>query len=347
MMNIKKIPEEAQLWDQVKGTALFQRAFAFYNLAQLFAAPYDAGSAKNLLGVPIRLSSDVNIKSVRGDLDQTYNQILSDLSEAGKLLPAKGRFTNQPGKDAANALEAKVYLIMGDYIKAESSADASLQLSNELIDYNTLTATAARPLPSSQPSATDARNKEVIFHAIPVAYSFAGSRAASTMVDSILYASYSINDLRRAVYFTDKGNKVVNFKGNYTGNASFFSGLTTSEVYLIKAECAARNGSTNGAIGFLNALLEKRWKKGTFTPVSANTAADALQIILSERRKELIARGTRWSDLRRLNQEQQFAVTLVRDLQGQKYTLPPNDKRYVFPIPQGEIQLSGIEQNIR
>ena len=40
-------------------------------------------------------------------------------------------------------------------------------------------------------------------------------------------------------------------------------------------------------------------------------------------------------------------ITLKRDLDGTIYTLPPNDPRYVMPIPQDEINLSHIEQNAR
>jgi hypothetical protein len=55
----------------------------------------------------------------------------------------------------------------------------------------------------------------------------------------------------------------------------------------------------------------------------------------------------RWIDLRRLNTDSRYAVTLTRNLNNQIYTLPPNDQRYVLPIPDLEIKLSGIEQNPR
>lgn len=97
----------------------------------------------------------------------------------------------------------------------------------------------------------------------------------------------------------------------------------------------------------LNALLAKRWKTGFFIPFSAGTADEALAIILQERRKELIFRGLRWSDLKRLNKEPRFAVTLKKTIGEKEYILPPNDNRYLFPIPSSVIEMTGIQQNPR
>jgi hypothetical protein len=84
-----------------------------------------------------------------------------------------------------------------------------------------------------------------------------------------------------------------------------------------------------------------------FVPITADNETKALKIILEERRKELVTRGLRWSDLRRLNMDPRFQVTLERTYNGEIYQLLPDDKRYTFPIPQDEIDRSGLEQNDR
>src|SRR5690242_1023280 len=73
----------------VKGRALFYRAFAFYNLAQLFAKPYIPSTAAADLGLPLSLSADLNNKPARSTVQQTYHQIIEDLQKAVKLLPSQ------------------------------------------------------------------------------------------------------------------------------------------------------------------------------------------------------------------------------------------------------------------
>ncbi|MEI9809089.1 MAG: RagB/SusD family nutrient uptake outer membrane protein [Bacteroidota bacterium] len=166
-------------------------------------------------------------------------------------------------------------------------------------------------------------------------------------VDSVLYNSYSINDKRKDVFFKSISGRIA-FTGSYYGS-SFFDGLAIDELYLIRAECNARKNNTALALQDLNALLVKRWKTGQFIPIIANDATDALDKIIAERRKELCFRGIRWTDLRRLNKDSQFAKTITHGLLGTStiYTLLSNDNKYVWPIPSSEVMYSNIPQNPR
>jgi hypothetical protein len=123
--------------------------------------------------------------------------------------------------------------------------------------------------------------------------------------------------------------------------------LSTGELYLILAETEIRLGRIAEGLGYLNELLEKRYKAGEFQPWSGLDDSEALNLVLEERRKELAFRGLRWYDLRRLNQEPALAKTLYRTVNGIEYSLVPNSPRYVFPIPQDELELNGLEPNIR
>jgi hypothetical protein len=169
------------------------------------------------------------------------------------------------------------------------------------------------------------------------------------MVDSVLYKSYEAEDLRKLLYFQDaQGNGTVAFEGSYTGvGYELFNGLATDELYLLRSEANARLNNLNDAMDDLNFLLSKRYVTGKFAPRVADTKEEALDIILMERRKELLNRGTRWADLRRLNEEPQYATNLKRELGTAVYSLPPNDPRYALLIPGKVIQLSAVNQNPR
>lgn len=333
---VRVTPENQATWNRIKGSALFYRAYAHFNLAGEFCRPYTPGGDNSGPGIPIRLTSDVNVISERRTVDYTYARIISDLKEARDLLPYAPGIKSRPSGAAADAMLARVYLAMGDYTNALTSASACLQQFSALLDFNRLDTASATPLPRP----LSAGNDEVIFYSTALQFSF--SVSAYTLGDSVLLGAYAPGDLRRKIFFNAKGN----YKGSYTGDSGFFTGLTTAELWLIRAECEARAGETEKAMDDLNTLLVKRWK-GAYTPLTAASSQEALAIVLAQRRKELVNRGTRWTDLRRLNQDPAFAITLRRIVGGTVYELPPDDPRYVFPIPDDEISASGIEQNER
>lgn len=328
-------------YNAIKGTALFFRGYSYFLAAEVFTMPYQGTTAPSRLGLPLRLTSDVNDKTVRPTQQETYDQIIKDLTEASRLLPVVTAFKTRPGRAAAFAALTRVCLVRGDYAKAGAYADSSLLLNNELIDYNTVNAAMANPF--------QIFNSEVLLHALGRSNTgvFSPSRAR---VDTILYASYHANDLRKAIYFKKNADNSFQFKGSYGGSNSgaLFAGLATDEMYLTKAECLARLGKGQEAMEVLNSLLKKRWKAATFTGLTAASDQEALDIILRERRKELLFRGSiRWMDLRRLNHDPAFARTLTRRMDQEQFILPPNDKRYAFLIPWSVVEEAGIQQNER
>lgn len=335
-------PTQNRKIEVLEGSALFYRALAFYSLAQQFAEPYLESTAKSKLGIPIRLESDINIKSVRASLDETYTQIINDLKKSIVLLEEHAIVLTRPTKAASYALLARVFQTMENYSEAESYASKCLRLNNSLLDYNDISINAARPFPRVL---QDGGNPEVIFYSVLNANDILASALIS--VDTSLYHSYDENDLRKKAFFTPNTNNVFRFKGSYTGAAAMFSGLSTNEVYLIRAESRVRTGNMNGALEDLNTLLEKRWINGTFTPYSIDSPDNLLAVILEERRKELVFRNLRWTDLRRLNSDPKFAKPINRIVSGNKIELPPNHLRYTFPIPEKVIAQSGMEQNVR
>jgi hypothetical protein len=347
--NLKNINTEGQqnTADIIRGSALFYRAWAFYQIAQIFADPYNANTANVALGIPLRLNSNFSEPSTRATVQQTYDRIIQDLQEALPLLSNTTLYPTRPGKPAAFALLARTYLVMNNYAKAKENANSCLLLYNALLDYNDVNWVNTTNTPFYKRF-----NPEIIFHAYvypPTAMNF--SRAK---IDSALYLSYTTNDKRRTVFFRNNADNTKAFKGSYEpSTVNYFNGIAADEVYLIRAECNARSGDAVFAMKDLNDLLRTRWLKvggiSTYVDQTAMDATDALNKILVERKKELLYRGTRWSDLRRLNQDSQFAITIKHGLYGSStiYALPPNDLRYTLLIPQTVINLSGIQQNKR
>jgi tetratricopeptide (TPR) repeat protein len=321
----------------IKGEALFFRALGLYNVVQYYTSPYDSVNALTTPGVPLRLTSDASIKSKRATLQQSWDQITSDLTLATHLLAPNNSIVSRPWKISAYAALAGVYLDMGKYKQALFYADSTLFLNDTLIDNNSVDPKKLNPYSRFK--------SEVLFSSVS---QYPGMLSPTNYkVDSLLYNSYDSNDLRRKLFFTSNGPKTVGFRGSYDGSNAPFNGYAIDEIYLIKAECEAREGLIESAMATLNKLLITRWKTNTFKPLTSTSIDDALDKILTERRKELVQRSRRWFDLRRLNKDSRFAKTLRRIENGTTYTLPPGDSRYVFLIPAQVIELTGIEQNSR
>lgn len=329
----------------IKGWALFSRAYAFFDLTQNFCNTYDVGSASTDLGIPLRLSPGIDEILQRSTLQQSYDQILADALESLPLLQIERPTANlnRPSKVAAFAFLARVYLNMRNYTQAENYADKCLELYNTLVDYNTVNQTSATPFSPT--------NDELIYSSVQVAtYSRTTgvSATSSAKVSPNLLSLYASNDLRLKVFYALGTDGTYTKKRGYNGSGVYhFTGLATDEIYLIKSECLARRNETKSAMDILNMLLIKRLSNTTpYVPIIANSASEALSQILLERRKELAWRGLRWQDIKRLNKEG-ANITLTRLLNGTNYILPTNDPRYVFPIPDDEISSSGIQQNKR
>lgn len=333
---IRKYGEPGAPWDNIRGQASFFRGYAYYQLAQEFCKPYQEQTAATDAGLVLRASADPNEKSTRSAMQQTYRQIISDLSLAVRLLPQSALTKTRPCKAAAYAVLARTYLCMRQYGLAGLYADSSLQLNSTLMDYNKINAGTGAPFKRF--------NEEVLVHTtifpspmiLPVRY----------LVDTTLFALYEPGDLRKKLFFKAlKGSTYMNFNGSYDGTSTLFGGPATDEMFLVRAECNARAGKLTAALADLNFLRKNRYQAASYQSLNSGDPSVVLQWTLQERRKELLLRGLRWMDLRRLNQEPAYAQTLMRVIGGQRYILQPGDNWYVWPIPQAVIGDTGIAQN--
>lgn len=332
--------EYSLIKDRIYGSAHFFRAFAFHQLVEVYAPAYEQHTANMELGIPLRLRSNIDVTVKRSNLKSCYEQIIRDYKTAIAYLPVQEDRKGQPHKAAAYGGLARTYLDMGMYENAYLYADSALGLKPELLDYNTLSVADNFPIPRF--------NIEVLFSAMSVN---AGPMGASIgLVDSLLYQSYSDDDLRKTIFFIE--NKAVGdsyfYRGNYDRTAAqLFVGLTTSEMYLIKAESAIRTKRKTEAISALNSLLKNRWKFNTYMDYTEGSEEYLLEKILNERKKELVFRGRRWADLKRLNKEEKFRKTLIRNMGSEQAKLKWDDFRYSVRLPESVVKIGGLKQNKR
>jgi tetratricopeptide (TPR) repeat protein len=322
--------------ENLKGQALALRAAIYLEAAQIYCLVYNENTANTDLGLPLRLDPDMNIPSKRSSLKETYSQIINDLKEAATLLPDAQIALIRPSKATALGYLSRTYLFMGDYQNALEYGKQTLSVNDNLLDFNTLNPSDSYPIKSM--------NIEILLHSSMVYSHFLSSSMAK--IPQFLYNIYDNNDLRKSIYFRFNTAQQILFKGNYSGGATRMTCLATDEIYLNVAESYARLNDVSKAMETLNELLKTRWKTGTYSPMTANSQVEALNIILKERRKELLFRGLRWSDLKRYNRDG-AGISWERIVNGTTYILPPNDLRYAIAIPEDIIKMTGMPQNPR
>lgn len=325
-------PHDNSLRGNVIGSALFHRSFAFYQLLQLFAAPYNKNTTLNDLGIPLKLTPNIEEMPGRASVSACYEKVVLDLMLAIELLPEYPTVKERASTYAAKALLARVYLDMQLY-------EPALRLCEEiiskytLINYNNLDSNAELSFP-----ARGIGNSEVIFQAMirynsPLTYS----------ISNQLIALYGEGDTRKALFFGEIRSKRV-FSGSYVGTHAPFGGLAVDEIYLIAIECLHILGDTQRAISMMQTLNKHRYKPSNEPEI---IESNLMSYLVDERRRQLLFRGLRWSDLRRYNGITGLKTVLEREVGDTRYTLSPNSPRYIWPIPESAIRLGGLQQNDR
>lgn len=332
--------------NDIKGQALFIRSYSLLQVAIAFSPAYNSNTAAGDLGIPLRLTSDINEEIKRASLEQTFERIIKDLIEATQLLNLVPAHVLRASKPASFALLARTYLYMGKYDKCFAYADSAIQIKQTLLSFNPPEIPNINAKFPFNASSLLYNNPEILFASRMSLPKILNSTIAK--VDTNLTNLYENTDNRKSVLFSKIGTSdVFMFKGSYEGNANLFDGLATDEVYLMRSESLARLNDIGGAMKDLNFLLRKRSNDlFPYNEIIASNQEEALNIILIERRKSLVMRGLRWMDIKRLN-IQGANITLRRMIGGTEYILPPNDLKFAIAIPESIISISKIPQNPR
>ena len=341
------------LRNQYRGEALVLRAFAHWVLVRGFG--YEPGVEVNgfNLGVIIRNEpvlglSDADFRA-RNTNAEVYAQMNADLAEAAGLL-TNGGSRNFVTQAFAQGLHARINLYEGNFNGANTNATAALAGTSAAL------ATTAQVATMFDETAF-AVNPEAIFETLlanPAAEgqgvnSSLNAYTASQWVAQIptpsVLALYDAADARNAWFSAcdDNGtgpdtddpaqaiagcvgvnggielNKWNGELGQFADNIPL---MRVSELLLIQSEARIR-GSIADPLGPINTLRAQRG--------IAALGAVTLDDVLEERRRELIAEGHRFSDLKRLGR------TITKDPALPTPDVPFNDFRILNDIPAGDI----------
>lgn len=320
--------------DHLKGAALFYRAVSFFDLLQIFSTAYDEELAKTAPGIVIRLTANIDEVLERSSQAQGMKQIEEDLLSAITLLSDQfPMYPTQASKAAAFGMLSRYYLMKRDFIKSLEFANRALNMKNVLLDYNQIV-TGKYPFPRY--------NEEVLFFVTSDGSNILQESRARVHPD--LYKMYADNDLRKQLYFTRNADGYFAFTGDYSRNTSSykFNGLTSSEILLTQIECNIRLDNIQEALTGLYRFVDHRYNVRP-NGIDKMDKNELLRFLLDERRKELVFRGLRWFDLRRLTKDESRVDEIVRNIQGINYSITSDEiKTFRFLIPQSVTEQAGI-----
>jgi len=313
--------------------AYVHRAFAYLQLVNTYGPQFDTQGANTAKAVPILTAPSLYAELDRNTVAEVYDLILADIQKAlDNNIRENTKFNILPTKAAAYAILARTHLYMGNYEGALANALDALSLENELLDLNSFSSEFDYPQLFDNPE---------ILLSKTLLYNYDGAPLSQELL-----SSFEEQDLRYA-YYTIDGNQIYpNFTGRGFGISrySYTNGVNVGpsvpELYLIAAEAYARSGDLEEALKYLNDLREKRYKTGSAYELSSDSPGEVLDYVFEERSKELIGRGFRWFDQRRLNMDAERQQTFTRIFKGETYVLEPNSDGYTFPIFQNYIDLN-------
>ena len=341
------------------------RAVAYFMLMQLYAKPYTDGNGSNL-GVILKLNPETSI----GDNNQArttaaiiYAQILQDLNDAeaglpsfyGSNSPTALLNTTRAHKNTAIAFKTRVYLNMANYASVITEGN---KLVPAAAPWNAPSNVANGLNPSISSVFTTYQNNESIWSAPFTTLDVPGTQNGLgwyynpgpngggeyelNLTGSGIAAdpNWRAVDARRAFNQVSGTRTYLRKWPKAAADADWSPIVRYAEVMLNLAEALARNAAGTSvdarALAILNSIRQR--SDATHPGFAPANKTDLVNLILNERRIELLGEGFRTSDVGRTGATYAAKGTIS--------TVAPGSTQYIWPIPLGELLVNrACQQN--
>ncbi len=301
--------------NKILGEAYFIRALAYFDLGRAWG------------GVQLQLKPTTDLTGLKGvkrsTLDQTYDQVLADLTQAEQLLPEDATTRNRAQKSTARALRARLHLYRKQWANAETYATQVINNTKYAL-VKPYKAFFTAPFLTSESvfelsySVNDRNTYWNLWYP-----SSAGGQYTLKPSDALVAKlnNPAIGGNRNAL-IAGTGTGVYGVLYNTTSSSIDPSYLIRiAELYLIRAEARAQQGTNlAGAAADLNVIRDR----AGLGPTTAKTQAELLLAIENENSVEFAFEAHRWFDLVRTGR-----AGAVLGLTNQNY--------WLFPIPYSDI----------
>lgn len=354
LSRIDDVDMGTQIRNQIKGEALFLRAFGYFNLVRTFGPV-------PIVDVAFRSPGEIAAYDMtRKPEEAVYQMIEADLNQATSLLTnVDGLGKSRASSAAAMTLLGKVYLTQMDYSNAETAL-------KEVVESN------AYSLESDYKSLFSNGNDELTESIFEIKYmsgnlgvgngfssTFTPARFDMDIFPNQMQGSgrilptpemseaYEAGDLRRPASIGDSvrvisggyekelyGLKFVDFTTGVQGDGGInFTALRYADVLLMYAEALNQNGKQDEAMVYLNMVRER----AGLTELSGLDQAALTVALAQERRVELFLEGHRWFDLVRTGK---LLTEMNAYFERNNLNFEVQAYKTIMPIPLREIDIN-------
>jgi len=340
-----------------RGQALAIRGMSYFYLIQMYQQLYPISFAGDKAGIPMYWAGNEGKANrlSRGKVSEVLTQIETDLKTAVNNLNGFVRINkNQVNQHVANGLLARYYLLTEQWDKAVLAARAamagySVMPASSLMDGFMDITNAEWMWGYDHNTETTSIYASFFSHISNLTPGYAGLEYAPRHIDKRLYDNIPATDARKQLY-QDAAATVTNTAPRHESSTGWklpyaslkfgwadgftqdYLYMRASEMVLIEAEALARQAGKGGeAATALKKLMEKRdpaWNRSSVT----------VDDVWMQRRIELWGEGFAYFDLKRLNKGIDRTYEGSNHEAGNKLVVPAGDKRWVYKIPQSEIQ---------
>lgn len=366
VLNIDAIQGPTADKNNIKAQALSVRAFAYYQLLQMYAPAIGLFPSGNGIPVYTAPSQQGNPRSTTAAV---YTQIETDLTEAISLFAGSNfqRHRSHVNLAVAHGIRARVALAKRDYPAALTHANNAIQIA-ETSGGRALFTAAQLNIANGSFATPGAVNVSPLFNRITASEWMWGNEViedqatifASFMshmdarflsyaqlglqkrISPALYDQIPATDTRKSHWIAPGmgAGALVNYSqlkfgvktvGSWSADYLY---MRLAEMYLIKAEAQARGaGSDVDAAQTLFQLVSKRNPEYV---LSTNAGDDLKAEIMFHRRVELWGEGFRWIDIKRLGEPLNRVGKGHDAALANLMEVPAGDSRWVWKIPTAE-----------
>ncbi|MBP9924788.1 MAG: RagB/SusD family nutrient uptake outer membrane protein [Cyclobacteriaceae bacterium] len=342
--------------DQLKGEVYALRAWAYFNLVQMYGKRYVGGTTNSQLGVPLILEP-ITQGQPRATVEEVYTQINADLDEAIALLSSTQTVKSHPDKEVAKGLKARVALVQQNWALAETLANEARQgialMTPAQYQSGFSNITVGEWMWGADHIETQTAYFWGFHSYMSCNFNSTAIRVNPRCVSKSLYDQIPATDVRskmwapianQAATVAPPGGTKPAYMGqkfrldqvapatSYMGDVPY---MRAAEMYLIEAEAQARQNKDTDAQNTLKALVVVR---NPSYVTSANTGTALIDEILFHRRIELWGEGFRFFDLKRMNQPlNRNGSNFVSGVIAGLFDVPAGDIRWEYVIPRDEL----------